>query len=259
MAITVWAFATAGVAAPTFFDAIALDSQGRIREFNPQDMANILWAYATAGVAALALFEAIAAETQGRIREFNTQNMSNTIWAFATAGVSALTLFEVIAAEAQGRTREFNSQQMANTVWAFATAGVSALTLFEAIAAEALVRLRDFNSQNIVNIVWAFACVAWAQHHVFLELGSAIAERVGELEDIAKSQLYPVISVEAFGTIQRDVSTMLEWMSWGHRFEYVTEEGFSLDLAQPDSKVAIEVGGPSHYLIEATTRSLNGG
>jgi len=30
-------------------------------------------------------------------------------------------------------------------------------------------------------------------------------------------------------------------------------EGFSLDLAQPDSKRAIEVDGPSHYLKGATS------
>jgi len=46
---------------------------------------------------------------------------------------------------------------------------------------------------------------------------------------------------------------MLEHIGWSHTFEHVTVEGLSLDLAQPDSKRAIEVDGPSHYLKDATS------
>ena len=41
---------------------------------------------------------------------------------------------------------------------------------------------------------------------------------------------------------------MLTQMGWVHTFEHETAEGFSLDLAQPESKLAVEVDGPSHYL-----------
>ena len=41
---------------------------------------------------------------------------------------------------------------------------------------------------------------------------------------------------------------MLEQMGWVHTFEHETAEGFSLDLAQPESKLAVEVDGPTHYL-----------
>ena len=37
-------------------------------------------------------------------------------------------------------------------------------------------------------------------------------------------------------------------MGWNHSFERETVEGFSLGLAQPESKLAIEVDGPSHYV-----------
>ena len=33
-----------------------------------------------------------------------------------------------------------------------------------------------------------------------------------------------------------------------HTFEHETAEGFSLDLAQPEWKLAVEVDGPSDYL-----------
>jgi len=51
----------------------------RIGELNPQDMANTVWAFATARVAADALFKAVAEETPRRIGEFNAQGMADTV------------------------------------------------------------------------------------------------------------------------------------------------------------------------------------
>ena len=41
---------------------------------------------------------------------------------------------------------------------------------------------------------------------------------------------------------------MLRQMGWNHSFKNETAEGCALDLAQPESKLAVEVDGPSHYL-----------
>ena len=38
-----------------------------------------------------------------------------------------------------------------------------------------------------------------------------------------------------------------------NEFEHVTQEGISLDLADPENKRAIEVDGPSHYLKNVST------
>ena len=46
---------------------------------------------------------------------------------------------------------------------------------------------------------------------------------------------------------------MLTEMGWNHEFEHVTPEGISLDLADPETKRAIEVDGPSHYLKDVAT------
>ena len=46
-------------------------------------MANTVWAFATASVAADSLFKTVAAEVPRRIDQFNAQNMANTVWAFA--------------------------------------------------------------------------------------------------------------------------------------------------------------------------------
>ena len=49
---------------------------------------------------------------------------------------------------------------------------------------------------------------------------------------------------------------MFRQMGWNHSFEHETEEGFSLDLAQPDAKLAVEVDGPSHYLTDLSSGEI---
>ena len=46
---------------------------------------------------------------------------------------------------------------------------------------------------------------------------------------------------------------MLTELDWTHKFEHKTAEGFSLDLVVPDSKQAIKVDGPSHFLPRVVT------
>eukprot|EP00635_Sarcinochrysidales_sp_CCMP3193_P003525 CAMPEP_0118917538 /NCGR_PEP_ID=MMETSP1166-20130328/17387_1 /TAXON_ID=1104430 /ORGANISM="Chrysoreinhardia sp, Strain CCMP3193" /LENGTH=270 /DNA_ID=CAMNT_0006857727 /DNA_START=27 /DNA_END=839 /DNA_ORIENTATION=- len=206
--------------------------------------------------------------------------MANTVWAFATAGVAAETLFEAIARAAVNRIGDFEPQAMANTVWALATAGVAAETLFQAIAGATVNRIGDLNTQSMANTAWAFACIGWKHNDIFTVLSSALLERLGTLSDVDKSQLYLVtVYVQAEwphlefpmsahvqslrsaftrqeptpSHFQREVSTMLERLGWSHTFEYETADGFSLDLAQPESKRAIEVDGPSHYLRDPST------
>ena len=66
----------------------------RLREFNPQELANTVWAYANAGHASAALFDAVAAEaTPRRLRDFKPQALANTMWAYAAADVPAAVLF----------------------------------------------------------------------------------------------------------------------------------------------------------------------
>ena len=129
--------------------------------FNPQNLANTVWAYATAGVAADALYAAVAEEAvRSRLARFNPQNLANTVWAYATAGVAADALYATVA-EAAVRTRlaGFNPQALANTAWAYATAGVAADALFTVVAEVAVrSRLAGFNPKNLANTVCVGVC-----------------------------------------------------------------------------------------------------
>ena len=89
-----WAFATAGHAAPVLLDAIATAAEPRLREFKPQELANTVWAFATTGHAAPELLEAIATAAEPRLGDLNAQDLANTAWAFAAADHLAPALFD---------------------------------------------------------------------------------------------------------------------------------------------------------------------
>ena len=60
--------------------------RGGLAGFKPQELSNTVWAYATAGVAADALYAAGAeAAVRGGLAGFTPQNLANTVWAYATA------------------------------------------------------------------------------------------------------------------------------------------------------------------------------
>ena len=69
---------------------MAKEAAPRLGEFTPQALANTAWAFATAGVPAPTLFAAVAKEAEPRLGEVNEQGLSNTAWAFAKAGVQCI-------------------------------------------------------------------------------------------------------------------------------------------------------------------------
>jgi very-short-patch-repair endonuclease len=244
----VWAYATAGVAAPALFEAVATEALKKIASFNSQALANTVWAYATAGVAAPALFEAVAAEASKKVATFTPQNLANTVWAYATAGVAAPALFEAVAVESSKKIATFEPQALANTVWAYATAGVAAPALFEVLAVSIEATISNFSLDGLSQLhqVSMHLQLEAPQHALTLLLCRHEAElRAAYL----RQEPTPSRS-------QREVSTALARIGWAHDFEHVTAEGISLDMAQPASKVAVEFDGPKHYLAGASSRRV---
>ncbi|KAJ8612687.1 hypothetical protein CTAYLR_002132 [Chrysophaeum taylorii] len=227
--------------------ALADACRRRIRQFGAQALANTARASfarrARRGTSALR--GAIAGVAPSRLDEFNSQELANTSWAFATARI----------------------EELANTAWGFTTPGVEAPQLFAAIAGAGSSRLGEFNPQNLANTAWAFACVDWKKDpKFFTELAYFAVANLDALDYRGQSQLH--LASLHFGhewpnrssplskhqqmlqvayqrqdprpsQLQRDVATALDRVGWMHVFEHVTEEGLSLDMAQPaDTKRA---------------------
>ena len=243
---TVWAFATAGVPAPTLFATVAKAAVPRLGDFTPQNLANTAWAFATAGVPAPTLFAAVANEAAPRLRDFTPQALANTAWAFATAGVPAPPLFAAVAKAAVPRLGDFTPQNLSNTAWAFATAGVPAPTLFSAVANEAAPRLGEFKSQALANTVWAFATAGVPAPKLFAAVAKEAAPRLGDFapQELAKTAwafaVADVLAPQLFGPEfaarcealpldHENLSQLHQWQLW------LAERGLASPLSAPFS------------------------
>jgi len=251
LAITGWAFATAGHAAQALFDAIAEESSGRVREFSFQNLANTAWAFATAGHAAPALFDAIAAEAAGRVREFTPQGLANTGWAFATAGRPAPALFEAIAEEASGRVREFTPQALANTAWAYAASDHLAAesSLFDQRFARRCDALaHEFNTQGLCQL---------HQWRLWYECERGCSNGLPGAALLARCDAAFRVSEVTVSRFQRQVAETLVSLGASVQEEIVLEEGYSLDLVVDwrGERLAVEVDGPWHFVGREPTRA----
>jgi len=74
-------------------------------------MANTVWAFATASVAADPLFEAVAAEVPRRINELNAQDMANMVWAFACVGWEHHQIFRELESLIAVHLHNFNESE----------------------------------------------------------------------------------------------------------------------------------------------------
>jgi len=254
LANTVWAYSTAGISAPALFEAVAAEALRNLTTFNSQDLANTVWAYSTADFEAPALFAAVAADVPKKVATFNSQALANTVWAYSTAGVEAPVLFDAAANEASKKIKTFNPQDLANIVWAYSTAGVEAPALFEAIALEIGAKIDDFSLEELSQM---------HQVSMHLRLGAPRHALVALLKGHeAQLRAAHLRREPSPSRSQRDVSAALLRIGWGHDFEHVTAEGISLDMAQPQFRLAIEFDGPKHYLIGRAdgevTRALDG-
>jgi hypothetical protein len=67
---------------------MSLEAVAKAKDFNPQNIANLLWALATSGVSpSAALVQAMSSAAVAKAKDFNLQNIANLLWALATSGV----------------------------------------------------------------------------------------------------------------------------------------------------------------------------
>jgi hypothetical protein len=223
--------------------------QTNLVRFNPQDMANMVWAFATAGMHDAGLFGHVSSELGRRdLREFNPQALANTVWAFATAGIHDAGLFGHVSSELGRRDlRDFNTRDMANTVWAFAAADFDQPPVVS--YALKLLSQRDFSfSQESLSQLHLAAVSAQLSDHS-LRLPHAAVQRV--------AALFRASSVRQSrpSSLQQQVYKTLDTLQVSYQVEHIVEElGYSVDAAlfdpETNTKVALEVDGPSHFATE---------
>ena len=78
--------------------------------------------------------KAVAARALEILREFNAQNLANMVWAFAKLEMNEEALMKAVGRRALETLGEFNAQGLATMVWAFAKLRVNDAELLRALA-----------------------------------------------------------------------------------------------------------------------------
>jgi len=150
-----WAFATARIPGPTFFNLVATAAMAKLDAFDAPALAKTAWAFAKAGLGETALFENVAEKALAQMRHFDAAALSDVAWAFYTAGVEHPPLFQAVAMEAVKKMETFSPQQLTNTCWTFSMANHPAPEFFAAAEHQASPKLVDFGARNLAKFAWA--------------------------------------------------------------------------------------------------------
>ncbi|KAJ1447520.1 hypothetical protein M885DRAFT_189119 [Pelagophyceae sp. CCMP2097] len=172
-------------------------------------------------------------------------------------------VYEAISIRACGQLDQMDPQALANISFAFATVGFQPATLASAIAFHKVPQIIDaFNLEQLSQLY---------QVALFLRLeggggGAADAQdAASRLPDFwsFEPRLRRAFESQAPNPSrsQRDVAKCLNRIGFNHDFEHVTRQGLCLDMAQPESWLAVEFDGPWHYVVDVETddfKVLNG-
>ncbi|CAK0879365.1 unnamed protein product [Prorocentrum cordatum] len=137
-------------------DMVCIQTQRRIRDFEPQHVTNTLWACARMQLQDPLMLRVLINRAIDDIGRYCPLDVSITTWACAT-----LKMREVEWLRAVVRARldfaDFSPQNMSNFVWGLATLGFRNDNMVLAVGREASRKIQDFSPQELSNFCWALA------------------------------------------------------------------------------------------------------
>jgi len=159
------------IPAVRFMSALAAECCERVRDLQPQHLANTAWAFSKTNVLnpqeAGQFLTAVASAALTKLGSFKPQEMANLCWAFARTAPMGLLgsdsslgkqmLFGLAEEMLRRDLAGFGPQDFANVAWAFATLDYHTPRLFRAMVPRACARLSEFKSQELSNLLWGFA------------------------------------------------------------------------------------------------------
>jgi len=267
-----------------FLMAIADAAIIKINDFQAKFLAKLAFAFAISKLEVPNLFEAIGNAATDTLMYFDVEAFAKISIAFAKAGIKASNLFNAIANAIQNKLKECSPQALADIAWAFATLRIEAHEVFCKIADIVQQKLKDFKPKDLINTSWSFACVGLLESDFFITLLTAAATQIAQQDDAFSdydmAQIYMIFLYfklkfpektfplshlhdslqsayqkirkahsSSFAHHKNNVSSALTRIGWAHVSDYLTpSEGIMIDMAQTDSKQAIEFQVPSQYI-----------
>ena len=283
LANTIWAMATLKVNHSQLISMIANESIQKISQFNCQELVNTIWALATLKVNHPQLTHLISSKIVNKISQFNPQDLANTIWVLATLKLNDSQLINIISQECIKKISQFSCQNLANTIWALATLKVNHSQLTHLIASESIHKISQFSRQDLANTIWALATLNSYHSELFSRIASLVKKHLANFNKTNIRQIYyvylvakyiwkiddiddllPLNVIKPFFNLQKIEVNPSKLQKEVFQFvsqqincqnEFITEEFLSIDIAIQESRIAIEVNGPYHYLSD---KSLDG-
>lgn len=272
------------------FMQLAATTIAKLETYNAQDVSNTLWAFASNDLECPELFLRVADFAAPKLLAMdrawaNPQKVATLSWSYAKAAIYSPKMMAALAFAAERIMADLLPIDVANIAWAFAACGETDRTaLFDGLKDRAASVLDALCAQELANLVWSFAGLDDARPclmmwNIILEKGCPL----DAYDDIAKSQLQQAylrlklddsVAIEPLpdawerslavalttcdnknmgSRTQEEVSSVLLQIGWNHEYEYFEPaSGLSLDMAQVETKTAVEFDGPIHYFTNET-------
>jgi len=250
----IWAIGTAGATALTLHSVLgSSETLTRILECpSAQWLANIAWGCAASEVGLPSIFgpvcDAASALLRRSPKDFKLAELSMMLWAVATSGYHvhprAKPVFEAAMGYLTGcDVSECDGQSVCNLLWAWAVADMREhRALLRRLHAHFLSLLQS-GRVNRRGMSQAHQYQLWVQLELKEEallFEPSMRQRCREAMELT----HKVITVSGF---QHHVARVLRELEVSYQLEH-NLHGYSVDLALPSSRVAVEVDGPHHYM-----------
>jgi len=277
MSNTVWAFATLGLLHREFFTAVAEEvektvafhtnpsisqSQKRKKEsFKPQEVSNLLWAYAT-------------------LNCHTKSSMIHTLTPYILQMCSSTNASKGVTYDEKSISSKFNRQELANLAWSCSVLRKYPEDLIPLLytglmgedeeSMDRLTRLYDDNGlqkKSIMSLLYVQMALDLEAPHLNMKLPPKLLESFSDQdsrhESLERSSENELMLLST-SKLQKSVSNVLEKIGFDHIQEHVlgaddlqaygitlssTAVNFlSIDIADVESKIGVEVDGPSHFI-----------
>ncbi|KAJ1487132.1 hypothetical protein T484DRAFT_1787468 [Baffinella frigidus] len=257
--------------------AMVVRATARAENFKPQEVSNLLWSLAAMGEKAdRGLLDAMQTRATSTVERFKPQEVANLLWALATMGEKVDPgLLEAMQRRATSIAGGFKPQEVTNMLWALAVMGGGldgSLAVLVDCLAPRILELRDqfTQAENSQLHQWLLSC------ELGLASGASLPEGVARVKLEIGEECLQAFSGQATheSRLQRDVATALKRCA-GLEVEIEEEfhdarSGYSIDvlvrrrsaagstggakaLEEPAAGWAVEVDGPSHFLVDGRT------